>query len=632
MKIFFAVLSGLIMIQNLSGYETIPGLTRGTPGPVLVPDPGRPTVTITASDRGPVLFVEDPGYPIFGPATKPDSNWWYTLTRIFGTGNFDWFGPTTDPNQDGPSLPVMQNHELVIWNIYDYWWGSGQGYPPGLTPVDQANIENYLAGGGKVWLIGQDLILSGVPRAWLTTNFHMASADTDYWNGALCPVQDHIKNPDLFVTFYADYQANGFWPDALTPDSQSGPVLSDEERIRTIGQGYPLARPLTASFWTIDGRQPDPGLSWEYIVRKILDAFGLPVITVDVGTESISIPGVVFENTVLYPRATVINYGTDSASFPVYCRIEPGGYYSQVNVTLAPDSLRQITFPDSFLFADGFYNVTVYTSAVGDLYPRNDTLVTQVDATNWLYYDDGTVGNFWAWNTGNNGWGVRFPLSNDCYADSIAIYIGDSTWPLPGGDTATFRIYAGAGRPDTLRQELRRVWVDRGAWNIYALDTIMNIFPAGGDIFLFYVQVGDLPDCPALAYDRVVDHPGYMWQLYNDSFSVALPGGDWMLRVHVRPFIGITENTEKIPAPLSFQALGVSGPLTQVGFNLEKSMDVDLRVFDIVGRLRQILIQGWFAAGSHRRRVRIDQPAGVYFFSFRTGDGRVHIQKFVLIR
>lgn len=617
---------------SLYGFETVPGITRGKVSRLELPEREPSLDNESTLDRGMILFVEDPGYPIFGPAIKPDSGWFKTLLRIIPDSLFDWYGPILDPAQSGPDLAVMLNYQLVIWNVYDYWWSAAQGYPAALTVEDQAQIQDYLISGGRVWLIGQDLILSGVSMPWLNSNFHAAAADTDYWNGPVCLVRDRLKEPCQSVTFIADYQANGFWPDALTPDSQAAVGAIDADRDQNIALIYPAARPISASFWTIDGRQPDPESGWDYIVRKMLYAFGLPVVIIDTETDSIVIPRVIFENSVLYPRAVFKNNGTDPCSFTVHCQIEPGGYHAQLNLILASDSSRSATFPDSFIFAPGQYTVTVYTLADGDMDRRNDTLTLLVDATNWLFYDSGVPGSAWAWDDQNNGWGVQYRLTNDCFADSIAIYIGDNSWPIPGGDTATFRLYSGANRPESLRQEIRRVHVNRGAWNYFGLDTVQNYFPAGTDMFIFYIQVGDLPYCPGLEYDHMIDHPGFMWQLYNDSFSISLPGGDWMIRGHILPVYGIMEEHSAEPVVPALKVATVNVRKAFIEFLLDRESEVMLRIFDVNGRLRQILFRGFYPAGRHRQQVRFDLPAGVYFIHFTNGDKPVLTQKIVLTK
>lgn len=578
-----------------------------------------------------VLFVEDPGYPVFGPALKPDSAWRGVLDRILEAGQYGWFGPTVHPDENGPDSQAMQAYKLVIWNTYDYWWGAPQGFPAGLTAADQVNLRSYLDSGGRVWLIGQDLIQSGVPAAWLAENLHLASSIPDYWHGPSVRVQERSRPPYIELDLRSDYQANVFWPDALVPDSQAREVLRDVDQDRTAGIAGPPPIFKTA-FWTIDGRSPDPAHYWEYVVREMLVLFGLPVVILDAGVDTIALPRVVFENTVWQPRAVVRNLGTDTLTIPVYCRIEPGGFQSQVTVILPPDSARSVLFPDSFLFVHGFYTVKVYSSLSGDMDPHNDTVTALTEATNWLYYDDGVAANAWAWNEEDNGWGVQFPVLSECRADSIAVFIGNDTWPVPGGDTASFRLYSGLAGPESLRWELERAWIQRGHWNVLPLDTSQALFPAGDNIYVFYIQVGDLPMCPGLPYDRFADHPDYMWQLYNDSFSVSLPGGDWLIRCHVRPSYGIEEERRAGPERDWIQAPAILRPGSRVTVFLEQARPVTIALFDIGGRRQYLLEAGILPAGRHQIPLSAEVPAGVYFIVFRAGDRIMGTRKTIAIQ
>ncbi|HIE05263.1 MAG TPA: T9SS type A sorting domain-containing protein, partial [bacterium (Candidatus Stahlbacteria)] len=221
--------------------------------------------------QGEVLFVEDPGNPGFGPATKPDPNWDQMLTELYGAGNYDWFGPTTDPNENGPDAATMSQYPLVIWNCYDYWWGAPQGYPPSLTTTDQGEIGTYIDGGGAFFLIGQDLIWSGVPQSWLNQYFYLQSVVEDYaWNEPTLTEQGENELAGLTCTFTSDYQNNGFFCDNLTAASGANTVLED--------QTYPGNHPALlgyggsyrTSFWTIDGRSPDNWDTWKEMVRRII--------------------------------------------------------------------------------------------------------------------------------------------------------------------------------------------------------------------------------------------------------------------------------------------------------------------------------------------------------------------------
>ncbi len=102
--------------------------------------------------------------------------WNDILTAIFNTGNFGWYGPIERYTDDGPGLDTLLQYDLVIWNTYDYWWPDTGA----LTETDQIVLASYLEMGGKVWLIGQDVLFSGVDVAWMSDYFHLADANQDY--------------------------------------------------------------------------------------------------------------------------------------------------------------------------------------------------------------------------------------------------------------------------------------------------------------------------------------------------------------------------------------------------------------------------------------------------------------------
>ncbi len=221
--------------------------------------------------RGGVLFVEDPGDPGFGPATKPDTNWQAVLNQILGQGNYGWFGPTTTPTQNGPDSTTMQNYDLIIWNCYDFWWSD-----MALTSTDQTNLQRYISGGGKVWLLGQDIIYSGVPLSWLSSNFHLASAIEDYCSDeTVLDLLGLAEINGLTFTANCDYQSNGYWCDALTPDAQAHHIIQDLTYTQYNSIAYPNTTPLQTSFWTVDGRNPTPWNQWVAMVSGMLQAFGV---------------------------------------------------------------------------------------------------------------------------------------------------------------------------------------------------------------------------------------------------------------------------------------------------------------------------------------------------------------------
>jgi hypothetical protein len=240
----------------------------------------RPTINpdnvpqyIPASRQNDVLFVEDI-CGSFGPATHPDPLWDSLLTELVGTGNYGWF-TTPDDSADGPDLATMELYDLVVWNCYDYWF---QG-PTALTAQDQLNISDLLFNGGKLWLIGQDILWSGVPMPWMNTHFHLASANQDYNYGAdSTPVQGLVEITGYSMTVIPDYASNPLYHDELIPDTVfAHGVLEDTDSNKIVGIFYPGQMDWQSAFWAIDLRDS----LWFYwgeiigMVGGMFDAFGL---------------------------------------------------------------------------------------------------------------------------------------------------------------------------------------------------------------------------------------------------------------------------------------------------------------------------------------------------------------------
>ena len=220
-----------------------------------IDNPG-PTPYTPSLRQGGVLFVEDLN-GTFGPPIQPDPVWDGLLTLILGAGNYGWF-TTTSHIEDGPSLDTMMNYELVIWNIYDYWWSDTAG----LTPNDQNNLGTYMDNGGKVWLIGQDALWSGVPMGWMTVYFHLASANQDYyWD---CP-QVNVQGLAEIAGFAC----------LDVPDYTSNPFYQDTDSSKVVGIFYPGVGDWVTAFWALDLRTCTPPDQQESMVYGMLDAFGV---------------------------------------------------------------------------------------------------------------------------------------------------------------------------------------------------------------------------------------------------------------------------------------------------------------------------------------------------------------------
>ncbi len=276
-KVAFIALG--LLVVGLYGYNVVPGITKGVPAGSNQADAlqreisqkGKETtgpIYIPGSERASILFVEDYS-GVFGTGTYPDPNWQTLLNNIVGTGNYGWYA-TTAQGQNGPDLATMQNYDLVIWNCYDDWWAGDA-----LTPTDQNNIASYMSGGGKVWLIGQDIIYAG-SGSFVISNFHVASYSEDYqWNDPTANVSGLGEIAGITLSLTCDYASNGFYGDDLTPDAQAHWVLLDNGYSTHPAVAYPNSGNLMSSFWAIDGRGPSVWADWELMVYKMLDAFGV---------------------------------------------------------------------------------------------------------------------------------------------------------------------------------------------------------------------------------------------------------------------------------------------------------------------------------------------------------------------
>jgi hypothetical protein len=273
MKKLIAMVLTLVLVPMLFAGavspRTLDGFVREKPAAIegiekQIPQP---------SGRQQILFVQDPGVPDLGIPAYPDPWWSAVLDSVVGSSAYTMWGPTTGgASEDGPDLATMQGYELVIWDTYD-WWDPSLG--PGLTANDQTNLENYISGGGKVWLIGQDILWSGTPLAFMTTNFDLASAVQDYAPGdgeIPYPVQGIDELDGWIFSFLVDWGSDIF-ADDLTPTANAHQIINDVNNPAY----FPaiIREDYTTSFWTVDGRNPDPWESWQWVVYYMLDAFGV---------------------------------------------------------------------------------------------------------------------------------------------------------------------------------------------------------------------------------------------------------------------------------------------------------------------------------------------------------------------
>ncbi|MCX7995987.1 MAG: T9SS type A sorting domain-containing protein [candidate division WOR-3 bacterium] len=161
---------------------------------------------------------------------------------------------------------------------------------------------------------------------------------------------------------------------------------NDAGNSATVGiQGRPTQSPL----W---------GLQFSYNTPSLIDSLAIrffkPTYNRDVGMRTVLAPGSrIGPGATINPQTRVKNFGRNTESFSVYCRIDSAGvniYNQNVSVaSLPPGQETTATFPNwTACNTEGIlYNLTFYTVLAGDQNPANDTIRSTTTVTlvgNWV--------------------------------------------------------------------------------------------------------------------------------------------------------------------------------------------------------------------------------------------------------
>ena len=104
-----------------------------------------------------ILLVDDDGTFQGWPDLRP---LWTAALDVNYAGEYDVY--SVDGNTDGPPLSVLQNYDVVIWYTGETW---SSDYCVTLSANDEANLGQYLDGGGALLLTGQDYFYDRYPSA-----------------------------------------------------------------------------------------------------------------------------------------------------------------------------------------------------------------------------------------------------------------------------------------------------------------------------------------------------------------------------------------------------------------------------------------------------------------------------------
>lgn len=126
-------------------------------------------------------------------------------------------------------------------------------------------------------------------------------------------------------------------------------------------------------------------------------------------------------------------------------------------------------------------------------------------------------------------------------------------------------------------------------------------------------------------------HP-YTYLIKNDGAQgVERPALQWL-----KTYISTTDVKNENEIPVNYELHqnypNPFNPTTTISFSLPKRSDVDLRIYDMIGKEVMKIVFGSFDAGTHYIRVDGSKlTSGVYFYKLQTA-GYVYTKKMVLVK
>ena len=187
-------------------------------------------------------------------------------------------------------------------------------------------------------------------------------------SGTVVPVKAWVRNFGLVMqSFPVRVRLGSLYSDTVQVES-----LAAHDSVEVTFADYPVAvrglQTVRCSTMLTGDQVVTNNLAWKYVFRRVRD----------VGVLSISAPpGVVPEDTVVIPAATVRRFGNTTDSFPVIFRI--GTFYEDTVRT--NDTLALVTFRPCTLNVSGTFSVMCSTAKYLDVIPANDAVYDSVQVT-----------------------------------------------------------------------------------------------------------------------------------------------------------------------------------------------------------------------------------------------------------
>jgi hypothetical protein len=309
------------------------------------------------------------------------------------------------------------------------------------------------------------------------------------------------------------------------------------------------------------------------------------------------------------PAARFSNQGDSSlVNIPVVCSLYTNTMvglqrWTATIPSLTPGETTTVTFAPPYNLPIGQYFIKFYSDLAIDQNHSNDAIARffEVSPLIEVGYDNGAPFTSMSWPVGHNGWGARFDAdTSPVYIESLKVYLSAPNNPVYCGYQLAVFLDDGAGHPGKLYFKTPVKYATSGvnAWNsVFVGGVGHELVMPNGQFYVFYLQVGEAPECPRLGTDHGPrnTHANY-WEYRSGVMRPVSPPGNYMIRalVNVSPVT---------PVPVDLRTLYVDQPLydfVQRPFNAPITPRARIENFGSTGATVAVKCSIFGTAGGYR--------------------------------
>ncbi|MEO0086036.1 MAG: T9SS type A sorting domain-containing protein [candidate division WOR-3 bacterium] len=383
--------------------------------------------------------------------------------------------------------------------------------------------------------------------------------------------------------------------------------------------------------WSYSGTSFSPdGTRGDWLIRAVIDwtpqsknaaslyfASNMPRDTV---------PGINFQI-----RATIKNMGTDQLPTGTPVRLKITGPQSYVyedtmatTANLQRGQTQQLNFSPAWAIPNlsGAYRVTVWTEAVGEEWPADDTMFYDLSVARWIEYSNWNNLRYLTWAGPERAtkfnpadFSIQYPVGMSRVRAQFYLH---PSYPWPDS-SFKFKIYAGDGSTLLYESpELEAPAGTPGTPKAYDLDSML-IFPSGE----FYVSVAPTHSSgfPSICGDDTANNRS--WYGSPGSWQ-AWTTGELFISASVQGGVGVEEGYDpnlRSPSLTLSQYPNPAPEQAVIRWQVPVAQRVDLNLYDATGRL----VRNLYSTDHGRSgRVTLDTrtlSAGFYFIRVETASG-----------